>query len=578
MKETLASVLAGGAFARQRAQAALRFAWCVADVQARPTPPVGAALGVSATEDGSAALWSIQPEDAAPGDWLDFVSTGADAAADAGRVARRHCPALVCPRGVIDHPPRLRALRVANEGSRLPSGLDGRSFGVAMCLARLSALLDLPVAPDLVATGDLRIDASVGGVQWVAGKVDFVARWAPGVRKVLVAEVDEGIARLAVAATRADLEVVPLQTIEDAIPHAFPADAIAARLLLLESTGEGPRLIRDLFGLAIGGRRARPRWESVARVAQHVERNPLLTPVQAAQVRLVQRIALRHEGGSSDVAIRPEDVPPSLPLESRFELMAHVLQSQADAASPDWRTSVATAHTMLRRPDERSDAEVMVLGAKARLLAAWREDDAALALLHECVQYWMERKPSAASFALCELLRIMGMTGRTTAVFETIEVWAPGVWRELDDVGTTFVALAIGRALVQVDRGDLAREWLSDGARLAASKWSDAMPHVERSRRRWLARALEAAGERDRARAMRATLTEATCPGNLAFAMHLARIDAAFADGGDAFAHAEALATEWASAHDYERILGCTPAVGLDARERARHVAETWRY
>ncbi len=94
---------------------------------------------------------------------------------------------------------------------------DGESLGLAAALAALSAVLDLPIAPTVACTGRVEITGRLRAVD--------------GLREKASAAVDAGIETLLVPADGAPtgslgLRAIPCETLDDAVEHAFDAEAL----------------------------------------------------------------------------------------------------------------------------------------------------------------------------------------------------------------------------------------------------------------------------------------------------------------------------------------------------------------
>lgn len=103
--------------------------------------------------------------------------------------------------------------------------IDGPSAGAAIVLAMLSALRQRPLRQDVAVTGEISIQGKIKAVGGIPEKIYGAMR--ANMRKVLVpkenlADVPSGLK---------DIEIVPIERIEDAFSHVFamPVDAKASR-------------------------------------------------------------------------------------------------------------------------------------------------------------------------------------------------------------------------------------------------------------------------------------------------------------------------------------------------------------
>lgn len=128
-----------------------------------------------------------------------------------------------------------------------------------------------------------------------------------------------------------------------------------------------------------------------------------------------------------------------------------------------------------------------------RALAAIGHHEAAIAPLQQALQDWQRLDPPSSSYALCELLRVLGILNRAAEVqalrASVQQQIAPGT-------SSAFVGLAWGRALVQSGDAAGALETLE-----AEPLFEAAPSHVQTARLRWLASAQRALGKLEEAAA-----------------------------------------------------------------------------
>ncbi|MBS3947442.1 MAG: Lon family ATP-dependent protease [Dethiobacter sp.] len=93
--------------------------------------------------------------------------------------------------------------------------IDGPSAGLAVVMALLSAIKGWPVAQDVAVTGEVSLQGAVRPVGGIAEKL-YGARLA-GITKVLVPEENKDD----VPTVLADLQIVTVGTVEEALPHFF---------------------------------------------------------------------------------------------------------------------------------------------------------------------------------------------------------------------------------------------------------------------------------------------------------------------------------------------------------------------
>ena len=96
--------------------------------------------------------------------------------------------------------------------------IEGPSAGTAILLAILSAVRDVPIYQDIAVTGELSIQGKVREVGGIFEKI-YGAKQA-GIKKVLIpAENSKDV-----PSDITGIEVVPVSSIDDVIPHVFNGD------------------------------------------------------------------------------------------------------------------------------------------------------------------------------------------------------------------------------------------------------------------------------------------------------------------------------------------------------------------
>ncbi len=449
-----------------------------------PTATPGDPVLLAAT-DHAGSLWTLaRPGDTDPRPLLDGAR---DAWRVAGRVAARTLP-VVGDLGALAErdPPRLTAL------SAFPRVvvLDGASFGLAFFLAHLSWATGVPLDGDLAATAEIDANGAVRPVARLKQKFEALRRWAPGVRRVLVASAQVDEAR----GHAEGLDIVAVAHVGEAWPRAFqgPAleDALAARW---RQDPEAARQAADAFfrfvlrepGTAL-------RWAGVHRAAARLRE---VTDGDARwRADVAHSIAGRHAGEPLPLPEPPAGL--QLRRMDRLALLAHRVQAQNDAVADGWEPLADEASAELARPGDECVQDLKLLGALGRLYASWGRFDAARPLLQRAVDGWLDSDDvPEASYPLCELVRVEGLAG-SAATLDRVE---RSVRRCVTDPRTTdhartFLLLALGRARATLGDVEAARAALAE----TAAPWTETYAHVRASRLRWLARVdaagLEAAG------------------------------------------------------------------------------------
>lgn len=478
---------------------------------ARPGDPL---LLAATPERGS--LWTIaRPDDPHPRDLLDAAR---NAWRVAGRVAARTLPVLADPAALLDRePPRLAVLSADGDAPVL----DGASFGLPFFLAHLSAAAGVPVDADLAASAEVTPEGAVLPVDRLGRKLDAVRAWAPGVRRVLVAEAQIAEARAAAGG----LEVIGVAHVREAIAAAFGEAFEAAVFARWAADPEAARQAADtFFRFVLREPRAALRWAGVQRALDHLRTGADGPARWKAEV--AHAVAGRHAGAPLPVPPPPDGL--TLRRADRIALLAHRVQAHNDATADGWEGLAREAEDALAADGDACQHDFKLLGALGRLHAGWGRFDAARGFLRRAVAGWMDTDElPEASYPLCELVRVAGLSGDAAALDDAERL----VRRCLADPRTTdhartFLQLALGRAHATLGHAEAARAAFADGA----APWTEGYGHVRASRLRWLARVDPDGPHLARLEALVAEDDEA------AFALHLARADAGDAAALDALA------------------------------------------
>ena len=435
-------------------------------------------MTVSASGPGG-ALWAIGtdlPKLGLP------VAIGIDTRRDADRgyrIALRALPILTRPGSAP--PVGARCLAICDTHVH-PHLVRGRSLGLSLILAHASRLLDVPVPRDVVASVQVEPDGSLLPVDSVAEKASLLARFAPEVTRILVHPRQRSAAADGSRTAGRLLEVVSVPTLDAAIAEVF-RDLHQRFATRWEQCDEAARrAAEDLFRTALLGTPRVLDWNGVAAAGALLSRLLAGHPHHQRLARAAEAIALRHEGAP---ALLDDLVDPRLPRSLRTRYLAHWVQSGADG--PDPEVAGTRADAMRSRldgaPDDWSDADLVLAGAVGRALAAAGQEAEAVTWLRPVVDAWMSRyQESEASYALCELIRVVGIAG-TSAALRRCEADATRVVGDPDtsDVSRGFLQLALGRAWACVGDLDAAQTHL-DATDL---DWELMPRHLALARERW---------------------------------------------------------------------------------------------
>ncbi len=548
-----------------------------------PAPKVGQACLVSVMDNGaSSVLWALGENDPDPDSGEPkpvLVDSAARTAELAWLLAARDLPVLPAFRS-IELRPRWRIWYIGDVGpDRIPPVLRGESFGLALFLASASTLLGRPVPADLVALAAIDVDGGVRSVHALAMKLKAVVTWAPGIKRVLLAQGQVEEAKAVLEELDAPLAVCGVAGLHDAAFEAFPTLKNDAFLDWGGGDGRARETLDRLYRQTLSHRSLLLGWRAIAGTAAAI-RNVLHDDGEAvARADFVEAVAKRHDGeGDSEL---PPVVPwpdakwlGGRPRPVRLRIVAHLLQSSTDGCAADLIGTAEHALNFVAQPGEEHAEDFAVLGAAGRAIAAVAEWDRALTLLERTICGLFEIfEADQASHALCEFLRVLGIRGGRGLLDEAISSSVGGFRSEprANDTSQAFVTAAQGRALVQVGEPVRAIEALS----VDMHQWELTPPHLRRSRLRWLARAYTLVGRGDEASSMSKELTALSSPGERRDPNEiLADLDTVLASHGDV----EPLLREL---HDRPIGAEVTRILQGDVRydkASAQLVAERWRY
>jgi hypothetical protein len=493
---------------------ALRYPWAWPHDQGRhavaathaplPAPPApGEVCLVSATATGaSGTLWAMRPR--ASG--VRFVGAAEVVLRLAPYLALRVLPLLRWRRALL-RDAAWAAEAIGRTGRNAERVLDGRSFGVAMCLANASLLIELPVPADLCATVGIDDEGRLTPVDGLEAKIRVVGGFGLGLRRLVVHESQLAEAETLAARFARGLRVVGVRRLGDAIDAAFPALEEQAKFWWPDARS-ATEAARELFVEAVVESVALLSWHSFARAAALVGRTLRESggPVDAiAEATFAEAIARRHAGEPTALDFPSQEWLGRQRRPHRLAVVAHVLQSAADVGDSRVRAFVDQALAHVGAPGDECAEDLRVLGAAGRALAAIDDYERARELLLRAVRGWCELRHAAeASRAVCELLRIVGVLGDRDGYREAA-CYADEV---LDDPRTSpisraYVKAAVERALCQLG---MPEEALRDSD--VPFSFAEAGAWLMASRTRWRARALAACGRIDEARALRERLDE----------------------------------------------------------------------
>lgn len=320
-----------------------------------------------------------------------------------------------------------------------------------------------------------------------------LARAAAG-RVVIVPDADrreDSLAerlRMMMDATPADA-VVGVVSLGDACDRAFDLRARAlAGMLVPEDRRDQARVA--LFTVARARSAAALDWALIADLAVG-----LLGCFEPGDERasfelgFVRDVARRHTGDGVLLAWPSSEELSVYDDEAQLEVLAHVVQSAADASLEDAHRYAERARCMFSERGRRVGS-LKLLGAAGRALAAVGAWDAAAETLREALDGWRSIDRAQSSYALCELLRVEGIRGDAHRMSELQVLTADELWKALPVHALPYVALALGRAHAQVGAWELARRALA-----SEQLGAHAPTHVRTAVYRWRAVVARACGD-----------------------------------------------------------------------------------
>ena len=388
--------------------------------------------------------------------------------------------------------------------------LDGPSFGLSFLLALASLVLDDAVPADLAATGAVHPSGRIEPVGGLEGKIEILAREAPGIRRLLVAASQADAARTQAAAVAAGFQVIGVATAAAAL-EATLGPVLVERLVAAGSDEARRReLIDAFFRLVLLGRREVVDWSPVARAAAlALDRWPDLLALDRRRLEFAHAVALRHDDNRGRLPVLDASWLAAMPAPLRVSVLANYVQQSADAGEPDPALVIGAAEGHLVRGREAFQPHLVLLGALGRLLAVSGDAQRALEYQMEAARGSLERMDrDNVSHPLSEWYRLAGALD-DRAAFDAAETVRRTVEAQGGvGAGQPYVELARANAQIALTTGDCENA-ATTLARLGTAEHIPA--HVRWSAVRWLVRLHEERGQD--ATAVLAGLDAATAPG-----------------------------------------------------------------
>lgn len=494
---------------------------------------------------------------------------------NAWNLAGRCVPLIAVSRGwPAPRPPEFRALKIETLGpGKDERVLTGESFGLALALSYVSVLLDLPVSSDVIALAELDHSGMTRTVGGVRQKLAVVDAHALGVSKVLVhPDHQDDVRRWS-----SNIAPVPVRSLRDAIAYMWPRanEEMRARW---RDVKVATRISASLYRIALGNSRDVFDWRPIAASGSLLSESLAADPVECRKARFTTDTAKRHMGPvERPLAWEELATLRSLPEPEWLQTVAHYVQAWADSGASAEDCIAASELAMREVPSsQRHSTHLMLMGAIGRALAAAGRYERAIEVLRGAIVEWRRLyEPDQASFPLCELIRLHGISGAIadleTAIADDV-AWVRDPDAKLSDMSATFLALAVGRALIVLDQPGRGIAELTGDV-----PWHAAPPHVQTSRLRWLAKAATRLGRAQEAEAWRLELTSGDEPDINA---ELARLDVALEENTD-LEHLLSALKSGPEGWEFQRLETEATRIsgsGPSPRELGRYFSNRYRY
>lgn len=429
--------------------------------------------------------------------------------------------------------------------------LTGPSFGLAFALATASRMLGLTFPTGRVACAVVSDAGHVEPVEseGLRAKLCALRDWAPGVESVLVAESQAPQARTWCAELDAPFEIEGVRDLGHAIELCF-GDVVDQLEQRWHDADECSRLLQRLFLQLVDGGTPLLRFEGVARGATLLARTFPEGSEERTQAEWIAIVARGHDGAEDPLPLRKQWLD-AMRRPLRLRVLAHGVGRAVYATERDRRASIDYASSQLAaNPLDDHPDDLRVLGALGRHAAMRGDYDTARGWLARAVLGWHDLGEwNSGTYALCELIRIAGVTRDHAALQQLLAGPAPAALSSssLDHTGLCFLALALGRALAHVEDWTQSLTWLrDDSTQCAGLDWTNTPAHLAASRARWAW--LAAAHSSDSANTVhwQTALSALAATSSAQFAACLHRMDALLFtyDTADASSTVEALQRE----------------------------------
>jgi hypothetical protein len=459
------------------------------DVELFRDPSPGETL-LLATTDGSGSLWALEPKPGRSGD--ADLSRSCRAQLDLARsLVSRDLPLIAEPEGALDW--CVSAIRPQRE-----TQLTGDSFGLSFCLATASAMLRIALPDDLAATAAIASDGTVEPVDGAGLEPKLVAldAWAPNVRRLLVAGNQQSVAESIAARLGLGMTVIGVESLTQAIDIAFPT-LVETASRQWHDPALRAEIIDRMFRHVVDGSRSLLRFEGIATACELLEPLVAARSNEAHQLEFARIVARGHDAEEEPLPLH-EAWLDTMRGSRQLKVLAHVV-SRSLYAEPAERARVLgyAESTLPDAPSGEHAEHLRVLGALGRVFASLGQHDKAYHYLRRAIRGWADEGDwGSASHPLCEVLRVAGIESKHAALRELIagDVQRALAAHNLDPISRAFIIFAVARAWTQAGDVQEALHWFGHEARERAVDWNATVLHLQASRLRWEAFALDRFG------------------------------------------------------------------------------------
>ncbi len=288
--------------------------------------------------------------------------------------------------------------------------LDGASFGLAFVFIQAARVLEREPDPYFAPAAQVDPTGLLKPVAGLAEKAAALAKLGHEPDCLLVARGQkDGVAEAEALGFAVERHDTAATAIAQAFPNYFES------LAQVQDPKELRSLVRSLFYLAVGQRRALVDWTPVSATAAALSELPSVRDDanNRARVAYARAFSLRRQGQHGPCELPDEALLKTLRLAERWKLYAQLLQHAADTGSPDPDRMLELVESAFPASEmDWLEEHVEMAGARARLWAARGEPERAFddQMLKARLLLEFDR-PTSATYQLAEGFRLAGALG-----------------------------------------------------------------------------------------------------------------------------------------------------------------------